>query len=91
MNSIHSTGAGRHKPVGGFSSPDDDDGDFQFWRFKDLLDRRIVSDRADLFRKQQRGFPKAVKLTKGQGAVALFSKRAVKDWLRANIDLAKAG
>ncbi len=82
MNSIHSCGGGKHKPAGGFSSADDDDDEFSFWRFADLKERNIVSDRADLFRKQQRGFPKAVKLTKGQGAVALFRKPAVKQWLR---------
>jgi hypothetical protein len=68
--------------------PDDDDDEFDFWRFKDLKERNIVSDRADLFRKQQRGFPKAVKFSKGQGAVALFRKRAVKQWVRANMNSA---
>ena len=53
--------------------PEDDD--FDFWRFADLKARNIVTDRADLFRKQQRGFPKAVKFSKGQGAAALFRRK----------------
>ncbi|HEV2897260.1 MAG TPA: hypothetical protein VGX71_05345 [Pseudaminobacter sp.] len=68
------------------TGPPDDDDEFAFWRFADLKERRIVTDRVDLFRKQQRGFPKAVKFTPGQGAVALFPQRAVKEWVRANMN-----
>ena len=59
------------------------DDEFSFWRYRDLVERRIVSDRTDLFRKQQRGFPKAVKFSKGQGAVALFRVAEVKQWVLA--------
>ena len=52
-----------------------------FWRFADLQERRIVTDRVDLHRKQQRGFPQAVKFSTGQGAVALFPVAAVKAWV----------
>ena len=76
-------GEGAAMPTG---PPDDE---YSFWRFADLRARNIVSDRADLFRKQQRGFPRAVKLSKGQGAVALFPQRAVKQWLRDNMNLAE--
>ena len=49
-------------------------------------ERRIVTDRADLFRKQLRGFPKPVKLSKGIGGVALFPKAAVKAWVLARME-----
>lgn len=75
-----------HQPTGPPHEPLKDD--FAYWRFADLKERRIVTDRADLFRKQQRGFPRAVKLSKGQGAVALFPQDAVKAWLHANISTA---
>ena len=54
------------------SAVDDDNDEFAFWRYRDLVARRIVSDRTDLFRKQQRGFPRSVKFSQGLGAVALF-------------------
>ena len=66
------------------------DDEFAFWRYRDLVARRIVSDRTDLFRKQQRGFPKAVKFSKGQGAVALFPVAAVKQWVRENLGSAES-
>ena len=83
MNSIHSTGAGKGQSVRLLSAGDDSG--LRVLRFADLKARDIVSDRADLFRKQQKGFPKAVKFAKGQGAVALFQKKAVMAWIRANM------
>ena len=65
------------------------DDEFAFWRYRDLVARRIVSDRTDLFRKQQRGFPKAVKFSKGQGAVALFRVAEVQRWVRQNLGSAE--
>jgi hypothetical protein len=85
MNSIHSCGAGKDG-IALVSS--DSDEDFEFWRFADLRERRIVTDRADLFRKQKRGFPKAIKLSRGMNSVALFQKAAVKAWVRAQMNLA---
>ncbi len=63
--------------------------EFTYWKYRDLEQRRIVSDRKDLARKQLRGFPKPIKLTKGQGATALFPVAAVKAWLQANMSTAE--
>ena len=74
------------RPVMDTGPPSDHVNDeFAFWRYRDLVARRIVSDRTDLLRKQQRGFPKAVKLSKGLGAVALFRVSAVKQWVLENL------
>ncbi|WEJ11583.1 hypothetical protein [Sinorhizobium prairiense] len=64
------------KPTG---PPDDD---FTFWRFSDLKARNIVSNRTDLHRKQERGFPRPVKLG---GKAALFPVVAVKKWVVENM------
>ena len=59
------------------------DDEFAYWRFEDLLERRIVSDRNDLFRKQlNHGFPRALKTIQSQNAIGLFKRSAVKQWLR---------
>lgn len=63
-------------------TPDLDNDDFAYWRFDDLVERRIVSGRTDLHRKQEMfGFPRPVKLAEGRGAVALFPRAKVKEWL----------
>lgn len=63
-----------------------DQDDLVFWRYKDLVERRIVSGRSDLSRKQQQhGFPRAVKLIGGQGGVALFPRAQVSAWVRKQL------
>lgn len=63
-----------------------DSEEFAFWRYSDLVERRIVTNRSDLYRKQQQaGFPRPVKLTKGHGAVALFPRVEVKEWLKRQL------
>jgi predicted DNA-binding transcriptional regulator AlpA len=63
-----------------------DDDDLAFWRYSDLVERRIVSGRSDLHRKQEQdGFPRPVKLTKGRGAIALFQRSKVNAWLRQRL------
>jgi hypothetical protein len=60
--------------------PSDDDLACGFYSFNDLKAERIVGDRSDLHRKQQRyGFPKPVKLGLRQ---ARFPKEAVHRWLK---------
>ena len=66
-------------------SPDDPDNDVAFFRFEDLKNRNIVHDRSDLHRKQKLGFPKTRKFSDSLGAVALFPKDEVLDWVRANL------
>ena len=60
----------------------DADDSFAYWTYKDLLRRRIVGSRTDLFRKQQLfGFPRPVVLTGGTGANAIYKVSEVKAWL----------
>ena len=66
------------------------DDEFSFWRYRDLVARRIVSDRTDLFRKQARGFPRSAKFSKGQGAVALFRVAEVQRWICPNLGSAES-
>lgn len=55
------------------------------YRFEDLLERRIISGRTDLERKQrQHGFPKPVKTGERQ---AWFPKAEVHAWLRERLAL----
>ena len=73
-------------PAADPAEPDDDDDDAFFWRIEDLLERRIVADRNDLFRKQvHRGFPRALKAIQSPNAISLFKRSAVKAWLRDNL------
>jgi hypothetical protein len=56
--------------------------DVSFWRYADLIDRRIVSSRADLHRKQRlHGFPRSIKFSRAQGAAALFRASDVRKWV----------
>jgi predicted DNA-binding transcriptional regulator AlpA len=57
------------------------DDEYAFWRFDDLLERRIISSRADLANKQKAGFPRPIKLAKGRGGAAIFNRAAVKAWI----------
>ena len=64
----------------------DDDDEYAFWRFADLVERRIVNNREDLHQKQKRfGFPKPVRLTAGKSSAALFRRTAVKQWIRQRL------
>ena len=58
-----------------------DSEEFAFWRFDDLVERRIISSRTDLYRKQKAGFPRPIKLAKGRGAIAIFRRDEVKAWI----------
>jgi len=63
-------------------TPDSLDADeFAFWRFDDLVERRIISSRADLANKQKAGFPRPIKLAKGRGGAAIFRRDEVKSWI----------
>ena len=64
-----------------------DSEEFAFWRFDDLLERRIVTNRQDLSNKQKLyGFPRPVKLGgAGRHGVALFPRRAVEAWIRQRL------
>jgi len=62
------------------------DDPYAFWREKDLYERRIVSDRADLHRKQkEQGFPRPLKAKQAQGSISLFRQVDVRRWLDANL------
>ena len=57
-----------------------------FWRYRDLLARRIVTDRVDLHRKQTARLSASREVVEeANGAVALFSVVAVKQWVLANM------
>lgn len=61
--------------------------DYSFWRFTDLVERRIVTNRQDLSVKQKlHGFPKPVRLAApGRHGVALFPAAEVKRWVDARL------
>jgi predicted DNA-binding transcriptional regulator AlpA len=74
-------------------APDPDDA-FSFWRFADLVEMRIVTNRADLHNKQKDfGFPKPIRLGGGRGhhGAALFPRDAVKAWIRKRREAASRG
>lgn len=61
--------------------------EFAFWRFDDLVERRIVTNRQDLSNKQKlHGFPRPVKLAGvGRHGVSLFPRHAVQEWIRQRL------
>jgi len=61
--------------------------EFAFWRFDDLVERRIVTNRQDLSVKQRQfGFPRPVRLAGGgRHGVALFPRQAVQQWIRQRL------
>lgn len=70
-----------HGPVMPTGPPPQAD-DVSFWRYADLIDRRIISSRADLHRKQtMHGFPRSIKFSRAQGATALFRASDVCKWV----------
>lgn len=66
---------------------DQDDDEFAFWSYDDLLARNIVNDRADIWKKQREfGFPQSVKLgSNKRQARALWIPGEVKAWVKANL------
>jgi hypothetical protein len=62
---------------------DEGDDEMTFWRFNDLVERNIVSNRQDLMMKQKLyGFPKPVRLgAQSRHGAALFQRAAVKRWV----------
>lgn len=54
----------------------------RFYRFKDLVEHRIINDRTDLHRKQKElGFPPTMHLAAGKRPTALFDAEAVDTWV----------
>ena len=64
---------------------------FQFWRYADLVERRIVKCRSDLHYKQKlHGFPKPYHLGEGgPTSAALFRVAEVTAWIEARMARAK--
>lgn len=65
------------------TGPPEDADEFYYWRYKDLLERGIVSSRPDLFEKQKKyGFPRPIHFAEGRMPAAHYKVSAVKSWLR---------